>query len=94
VTSGVPRGDLDTDRVLAELARRFPGVCAWLGVHTGAWWAVTRDAYGRDLLVEARTPAELCGRLESMRGRAVPRARPARSVRPASGSVLWLVDTS
>ncbi|WP_433466658.1 hypothetical protein [Spirillospora sp. CA-128828] len=49
--------ELDPERVAAELARRFPGCCVWLGEYTGSWWAMTGDR-----LVEAPDPATL-GRL-------------------------------
>jgi hypothetical protein len=49
--------ELDPDRISAELARRFPGCCVWLGEYTGSWWALAGDR-----LVEAPDPATL-GRL-------------------------------
>ena len=63
-------GDPATTLVTREIARRYPGVRAWWGEHTGAWWALARDRYGRDRLVEAADPAELARRLEALgRGR-------------------------
>lgn len=53
--------DLDPERAAAELARRFPGCCVWLGEYTGRWWALARDRTG-DRLVEAADPVAL-GRL-------------------------------
>jgi hypothetical protein len=75
--------ELDPERVVAELARRFPGVPAWWGEYTGSWWAMLRERNGRDRLVEAKSPGELCHRLEeALRTRSVPRyARPAPAVR-------------
>ncbi|MEW2356264.1 hypothetical protein [Spirillospora sp. NPDC029432] len=76
--------ELNPERVLAELTRRFPGVCAWRGEYTGSWWAVVRDRYGRDRLIEAASPAELGRRLEELgRWRGVPRyARTPAPPRP------------
>lgn len=53
--------DPDPERAAAELARRFPGCCVWLGEYTGRWWALARDRTG-DRLVEAADPVAL-GRL-------------------------------
>lgn len=50
--------DLDPERVAAELARRFPGTCVWLGEYTGRWWAFTRDRTG-GRLIEAADPVAL-----------------------------------
>lgn len=38
--------DPDPERAAAELARRFPGCCVWLGEYTGRWWALARDRTG------------------------------------------------
>lgn len=46
--------ELDPERIAAELARRFPGCCVWLGEYTGNWWAMTGDR-----LIEAPDPATL-----------------------------------
>lgn len=61
--------DLEPERVAAELARRFPGCCVWLGEYTGRWWAFTRDRTGRDRLVEAADPVTLGRLLEELTGR-------------------------
>ncbi|MFB4318085.1 hypothetical protein [Actinomadura sp. 21ATH] len=76
--------ELDPERVVAELARRFPGVCAWRGEYTGSWWAMVRDRYGRDRLIEAASSAELGRYLEEdARWRGVPRyARAPAPPRP------------
>jgi hypothetical protein len=57
---------IDPARIAGEVARRFPGVRAWWGEFTGAWWALARDRHGRDLLVEAADPAALGRRLEAL----------------------------
>jgi hypothetical protein len=79
--------DIDPDRVIAELRRRFPGARAWWGEFTGAWWAISRDRTGRHRLVEAPDPAELGRRLESLGGRMA-----SRSPRPAirTGAGAWV----
>ncbi|MFC5750403.1 hypothetical protein [Actinomadura rugatobispora] len=74
--------DIDPDRIVAELRRRFPGARAWYGEYTGAWWAITRDRSGRDRLVEASDPAELGRRLEEICGRMAPRLSRAAPLRP------------
>lgn len=74
------------ERVAAEVERRFPGTTAWLGRHTGSWWAVARDRAGRYRLVEGATPADLVRRLDelgvrragSVREPRAPRRPPAR----------------
>ncbi|MFI0357929.1 hypothetical protein [Actinomadura sp. 9N407] len=58
--------DLDPERVVAELRRRYPGACALWGEFTGMWWALARDRSGRYRLVEAATPAELGRHLEAI----------------------------
>ncbi|TDD86801.1 hypothetical protein [Actinomadura rubrisoli] len=69
--------ELQPDRVIAELGRRFPGTCAWWGEYTGAWWAISRDGTGRHRLIEADDPAELGRRLEALGARHRPAlARP------------------
>ncbi|MER6891988.1 hypothetical protein [Streptomyces halstedii] len=65
--------EIDPERVVAELSRRFPGVRAWWGEFTGQWWALCRDRSGRDWLIEAPNPVELGRRLEAILGRMVPR---------------------
>jgi hypothetical protein len=77
--------DIDPDRIVAELRRRFPAARAWYGEYTGAWWAITRDRSGRDRLVEAPDPAELGRRLEELCGRAVPRPFRAASQTGTAG---------
>ncbi|MFD0685917.1 hypothetical protein [Actinomadura fibrosa] len=81
--------DIDPDHAVAELRRRFPGVCAWLGEFTGSWWAVFRDRSGRHRLLEAPTPQAL-GRLldeAGLRRRApVPHARTGAATRRGTGS--------
>ncbi|MFI0354579.1 hypothetical protein [Actinomadura sp. 9N407] len=68
MTAVAPWGaaELDPERAVAELARRFPRVLTWYGEYTGSWWAMLRDRNGRDHLVEAHTPAELGRRLEEI----------------------------
>ncbi|WP_176611485.1 hypothetical protein [Actinomadura sp. WMMB 499] len=69
------------ERIAAEVARRYPGTCAWLGRHTGSWWACARDRTGRHRLVEAPTPAALVHRLDELgvrRADAVHEPRPPR----------------
>ncbi|GAA2446628.1 hypothetical protein GCM10010191_74640 [Actinomadura vinacea] len=56
----------EISRVVTELARRFPGVRAWWGASTREWWAMFRDSSGRDRLVEAESPAELCRRVAAV----------------------------
>jgi hypothetical protein len=56
----------DARRIADEVGRQFPGVRAWWGVYTGAWWALARDRYGRYRLVEAADPAGLRRRLEEL----------------------------
>ncbi|WP_433476694.1 hypothetical protein ACQPZP_06345 [Spirillospora sp. CA-142024] len=84
--------ELDPERVAAELARRFPGCCVWLGEYTGSWWAMTGDR-----LVEAPDPATLgrllheltrrahAGRYASLQNRTAGRGAPppSRASRPA-----------
>ncbi|GAA2398287.1 hypothetical protein GCM10010191_01250 [Actinomadura vinacea] len=41
--------EIDPDRIVAELRRRFPAARAWYGEFTGAWWAIARDRSGRHL---------------------------------------------
>lgn len=72
--------EVDVVRVAAGVARRFPGTSAWLGKHSGSWWAITRDRTGADHLVEAATPAELVRRLDGMD---VRRAAPTGGAAPA-----------
>ncbi|MFI0454280.1 hypothetical protein [Actinomadura sp. 6N118] len=55
--------DIDPERLVAELRRRFPGVCAWFGEFTGEWWAI---APGRQRLIKAGTPAALGRCLEEL----------------------------
>lgn len=44
--------------VAAQIEREFPGVVAWYGTATGAWWAMVRVR--QDVrLVEALSPGEL-----------------------------------
>ena len=50
--------DVGLERTLADLRRRFPGVCLWRGEHTGRFWALVRHA-GHDRLVEAASPDAL-----------------------------------
>ncbi|MFI0353431.1 hypothetical protein [Actinomadura sp. 9N407] len=57
---------VDIDRVVAELRRRFPGVRTWWGQATKQWWALTRDRFGADRLIDADSPAELGRRLERL----------------------------
>jgi hypothetical protein len=76
-------------RIVAELSRRFPGVCAWWGEATREWWAMARDRSGRDRLVEADSPAELSRRLEAIL--TTPRfayagRQPGAMSRPAPGT--------
>ncbi|WP_143220953.1 hypothetical protein [Actinomadura sp. CNU-125] len=76
------------ERVAAEVQRRYPGTCAWLGRHTGSWWAVARDRTGRHRLVEGATPAELVHRLDELGVRRAgyapqPSARPRPSGPPS-----------
>lgn len=89
--------DLDPERIAADLARRYPGCCVWLGEYTGSWWAFTRDQTGHDRLIEAPDPAtlgrllqELTGRdhygrysRASLQNRTAGRAAPPRAPRPA-----------
>ncbi|MFI0357308.1 hypothetical protein [Actinomadura sp. 9N407] len=84
--------ELEPERVAAELARRFPGVCAWRGEYTGSWWALSRDRYGRDGLIEADSPAELGRLLERIHWmRVVPReARTAPRTGPAAQAIPLL----
>ncbi|MBE1533106.1 hypothetical protein [Actinomadura algeriensis] len=75
------------ERVAAEVQRRYPGTTAWLGRHTGSWWAVARDRTGRHRLVEAASPAELVRRLDELGVRRAgyasqPRPAPARPAPP------------
>ncbi|XVQ11248.1 hypothetical protein ACQP1W_01365 [Spirillospora sp. CA-255316] len=74
MTAVAPWAAIDVDLIVAELRRRFPAACAWRGEHTGAWWALTRDVYGRDRLIEASDPAELSRYLEAIGARMLPRA--------------------
>ncbi|GAA2407460.1 hypothetical protein GCM10010191_14740 [Actinomadura vinacea] len=90
----------EISRVVTELARRFPGVRAWWGEATGEWWAMTRDCFGRDRLIEATDPAELGRRVEAVRSHiphfaraaqqtgaaARPTTAPRRTSRPAASS--------
>jgi hypothetical protein len=73
VTAVASWATVDVDSVVAELRRRFPAACAWRGEHTGAWWALARDPWGRDRLIEAPDPAELARHLEAIGARTVPR---------------------
>jgi len=56
--------ELDPERVAAELARRFPGCCAWRGEFTGSWWALAGNR-----LVEAPDPHTLGRLLYELHGR-------------------------
>ncbi|MFC5747374.1 hypothetical protein [Actinomadura rugatobispora] len=97
MTAVAPWAALDVDLVVTELRRRFPGACAWRGTYTGAWWALARDPWGRDRLIEAPDPAELARHLEAIGARTVPRfsrtppktgaaarSTPSRMPRPAA----------
>lgn len=79
--------EVDSDRVLAELRRRFPAVPLWRGHATGNWFAIVRRG-GADHLMEAGTPAELARWLDAARMREGSRparrsGSPARPVQPA-----------
>ncbi|URM98618.1 hypothetical protein LUW76_32105 [Actinomadura madurae] len=75
--------ELDPERIAAELARRFPGCCVWLGEYTGNWWAMTGDR-----LIEAPDPATLerllyaLARRAHARRYAAPQNRTAGRVTP------------
>jgi hypothetical protein len=78
--------EIDVDRVLAELHRRFPTVPLWRGDFTGNWFALVRRS-GSDRLIEAATPAELGQRLDAARvreSRPAPRADAEHSLLPAT----------
>jgi hypothetical protein len=45
-------------RSASGLESEFPGVTAWFGVATGAWWALV-PLRGGSRLVEAHSPQEL-----------------------------------
>jgi hypothetical protein len=57
--------EVDLDRVLAALRRRFPRAMIWHGEFTGSLWGAWRDRSGVVHLVEAREPDELRRRLEN-----------------------------
>lgn len=93
-----PGGDVMTapfsvqvERALAELRRRFPGVCLWWGLYTKHFWALVEQD-GRDRLLEAESPQELAWWLERMHsgasavsdGASHPRGR-ARDDAPREG---------
>ncbi|MFD0850874.1 hypothetical protein ACFQ07_01395 [Actinomadura adrarensis] len=61
---------------LADLRRRFPNIHTWHGQHTRTCWAMTRDRYGRDRLIEAPDPFQLGRRLE-------------RVITPKTGAAPW-----
>ncbi|GAA2432102.1 hypothetical protein GCM10010191_52540 [Actinomadura vinacea] len=77
----------EVSRVVTELRRRFPGARVWWGEATREWWAMLRDRSGRDLLVEADSPAELSHRVAAVL--TVPRFarvhQPGAVSRPAPG---------
>ncbi|GAA1786252.1 hypothetical protein [Actinomadura chokoriensis] len=80
--------EVDPDRVVAELAKRFPGISAWLGEFTGHWWAVALDRMGSSQLVEAATPAALAKRLDEIGARQFsPPSAPTYARRPAAAPV-------
>ena len=53
--------------VAAQIEREFPGVVAWHGRATGAWWAMVRVHRGVRL-VEALSPRELRDAIVRTRG--------------------------
>jgi len=80
--------DIDPDRVIAELRRRFPCALAWWGKHTGSWWAICQDRTGRHRLIEATDPAALGRRLEALGARArLALARPV--IETGTARRLW-----
>jgi hypothetical protein len=54
-------------QMAGQIERDFPGVLAWYGVYTGAWWAAVQVG-DRLRLVEAITPAELREAIANARG--------------------------
>ncbi|GAA2166474.1 hypothetical protein GCM10009727_86080 [Actinomadura napierensis] len=74
--------DLDPERALADLGRRFPGVVMWFGEYTGRYWALARGLDGRQRLLEAVTPGELSRRLECL-GPRTSQAHPYGSAPPS-----------
>ncbi|GAA2129288.1 hypothetical protein GCM10009727_20630 [Actinomadura napierensis] len=53
--------------VTAQIESEFPGVCAWYGKATEAWWAMVR-VHGVPRLVEAPNPQELRNAIIHLRG--------------------------
>ncbi|QFG22801.1 hypothetical protein [Actinomadura sp. WMMB 499] len=69
--------DRDPDLVQADLAWRFPGVPAWFGEWTGAWWAVVGDR-----LLEAASPEILVEMIRTALAANRPSPPPAPPARP------------
>ncbi|MFD0850893.1 hypothetical protein ACFQ07_01500 [Actinomadura adrarensis] len=56
----------DPERTIAQLNRRFPRASIWLGEFTGRYWALIRDRFGHDHLIEAATPADLSNKVAAL----------------------------
>ncbi|WP_021595965.1 hypothetical protein [Actinomadura welshii] len=76
---------LDPDEIRRELEAAFPGVRAWLGDHTGRWWALVNDR-----LVEADTPRQLADMIQGVLGvrRAISPLRPVPGSPQRPGRVV------
>ena len=59
-----PLAETDLDQAVAELQRRYPGLCCWWGEYTGSLWALLPDQ-----LVEAKTALHLSQRIDAIRER-------------------------
>lgn len=82
-TAPTTTNDIDPDRVLAEMRRRFPGVCLWFGEFSEHYWALIRDRGGRMRLVEADDPAELGRTLDAAHDRTAHKRGESPAWRPA-----------